>query len=212
MARKQVVLRREEILDATVAQINQRGIGTTRVADVASALGVSSGLLHYHFATKELLIEAAFSHAAQREMDSLRRIVTRSGSALTRLKALLRLYLPTGQAPDWRLWIDGWAAGMRDTGLQDVMRAMDEQWKSSLTTLIQEGVDNDEFHCADPRTATWRITVFLDGLAVPLVARRGVLQKSEAAQWVREHVAAQLGIEAEALAPRRAPARESAGS
>ncbi|NEE39767.1 TetR family transcriptional regulator, partial [Streptomyces sp. SID7982] len=47
MVRKKVVLRREEILDATVEQIKQRGIATTRVTDVASALGVSSGLIYY---------------------------------------------------------------------------------------------------------------------------------------------------------------------
>ncbi|MFF0451612.1 TetR/AcrR family transcriptional regulator [Streptomyces sp. NPDC004609] len=203
MARKQVVLRREEILDATVEQIKQRGIAATRVADVAAALGVSSGLLHYHFATKELLIEEAFSHAAQREMESLRRTVARSGSAVTRMKALLRLYLPAGQAPGWRLWIDGWSAGMRDKGLHDVMRTMDDEWKSSIVQLVQEGRDNGEFQCADPRVAAWRITLFLDGLAVQLVARRGVLERAEATQWVREHVGAQLGIDPAALGPRR---------
>ncbi|MFF7178615.1 TetR family transcriptional regulator C-terminal domain-containing protein [Streptomyces sp. NPDC008121] len=212
MARKQVVLRREEILDATVEQINRRGIATTRVADVATALGVSSGLLHYHFATKELLIEAAFTHAARREMESLRSVVGRSGSAVTRLKSLLRLYLPTGQAADWRLWIDGWSAGMRDPGLHDVMRTMDEEWKASLTELIRDGVERGEFHCTDPRTATWRITLFLDGIAVQLVARHGALQKAEAAGWVREHVAGQLGIEASALEPGRSAASASARS
>ncbi|MCM2422802.1 TetR/AcrR family transcriptional regulator [Streptomyces sp. RKAG293] len=204
MVRKQVVLRREEILDATVEQIKQRGIATTRVADVADALGVSSGLLHYHFATKELLVEEAFSYAAQREMEVLRATVARSSPALTRMKALLRLYAPTGQAAGWRLWIDGWSAGMRDTGLHDVMRTMDEEWKSAMVQLIQEGTDSGEFRCADPREAAWRITLFLDGLAVQLVARRGALQKAEAARWVREHVAAQLGIDPADLAARRA--------
>ncbi|MFJ4963439.1 TetR/AcrR family transcriptional regulator [Streptomyces sp. NPDC088729] len=212
MARKTVVLRREEILDATVEQIKQRGIATTRVADVAAALGVSSGLLHYHFATKELLVEEAFSHAAQREMESLRAALARKSPAMTRMKALLRLYAPMGQAVGWRLWIDGWSAGMRDTGLHDVMRTMDEQWKASIAQLVQEGMDSGEFRCADPREAAWRITLFLDGLAVQLVARRGALEKAEATRWVREHVAALLGVEPADLAPRRAAVQPSSGS
>ncbi|WP_371789840.1 TetR family transcriptional regulator [Streptomyces sp. NBC_01471] len=212
MVRKQVVLRREEILDATVEQIKQRGIAATRVADVAAALGVSSGLLHYHFATKEALVEEAFSHAAQREMTALRAAVARSAPAVTRMKALLRLYAPTGQVAGWRLWIDGWSAGMRDTGLHDVMRTMDDEWKSSISRLVQEGMDSGEFRCTDARHTAWRITLFLDGLAVQLVARRGVLDKAEAARWVREHVAGQLGIAPADLAARAAKSRQSAAS
>ncbi|WP_411120063.1 TetR/AcrR family transcriptional regulator [Streptomyces sp. 058-1L] len=212
MTRKQVVLRREEILDATVEQIKKRGIATTRVADVASALGVSSGLVHYHFATKEQLVEESFSHAARREIEALRATVGRPASAVTRLKALLRLYSPTGQSVGWRLWIDGWSAGMRDKGLQDVMQAMDEEWKAAFGRLIQEGVEHGEFQCADPREAAWRITLFLDGLAVQLVARRGVLEKAQALAWVREHVAAHLGIAASDLEPRHSTRRSSTTS
>ncbi|RYJ25352.1 TetR-family transcriptional regulator [Streptomyces sp. L-9-10] len=210
MARKKVVLRREEILEATVEQIKQRGIATTRVADVAGALKVSSGLVHYHFATKELLVEEAFAYAARREMEALRTTVGRAGSVVARMKALIRLYAPTGQAPGWRLWIDGWSAGMRDKGLHDVMREMDEEWKSRITALVQEGMDNGEFHCSDARVVAWRITLFLDGLAVQLVARRGALEKAEASQWVREHVAGQLGIDPAVLGPRRTAAQRAA--
>ncbi|MER6462048.1 TetR/AcrR family transcriptional regulator [Streptomyces sp. NPDC001288] len=203
VARKQVVLRREEILDATVEQIKQRGIATTRVADVAAALQVSSGLVHYHFTTKEQLVEEAFAHAARREMETLRATIGRPTSAITRLKAVLRLYSPTGQATSWRLWIDGWSAGMRDRGLQDVMMRMDGEWKSGITTLVEEGVRRGEFRCADPRAAAWHITLFLDGLAVQLAARRSALDKAEALRWVHEHVAAQLGVDPQSLAPRR---------
>ncbi|MFD7286581.1 TetR/AcrR family transcriptional regulator [Streptomyces sp. NPDC059863] len=209
MTRKKAVLRREEILEATVEQIKLRGITTTRVADVAGALKVSSGLVHYHFATKELLVEEAFAHAARREMEALRTTVARSDSAVTRMKALIRLYAPTGQAPGWRLWIDGWSAGMRDKGLHDVMRKMDEEWKSRIMSLVQEGMDSGEFHCADARVAAWRITLFLDGLAVQLIARRGALEKAEASRWVREHVAAELGIDPAALGPRRAAVQQA---
>ncbi len=210
VARKQVILRREEILDATVEQIKQRGIATTRVADVAGALNVSSGLVHYHFATKEQLVEEAFAHAARREMEALRTTVGRRTTAVARMKALLRLYSPVGQTPSWRLWVDGWSAGMREQGLQDVMQQMDAEWKARMTALVEEGAASGEFHCEDPRAAAWRITLFLDGLAVQLVARRGALEKAEAQRWVREHVAGQLGIPADLLGVRRA--RSTAGA
>ncbi|MFZ4276785.1 TetR/AcrR family transcriptional regulator [Streptomyces arboris] len=199
-----MVLRREEILDATVEQIKQRGIATTRITDVAGALGVSSGLIYYHFATKEQLIEATFTHAVRLELDEARAVLSRPAPALTRMKALLRLYSPTAKAATgWRLWIDGYSAGLRDKGLRTVMETMDEEWKRIFTSLIGEGMARGEFHCPDARAATWHITLFLDGLSVPMVARRGALRKDEAAAWMREHTAAALGIEARALGPGR---------
>ncbi|MDX3342675.1 TetR/AcrR family transcriptional regulator [Streptomyces baarnensis] len=204
MVRKKVVLRREEILDATVEQIKQRGIATTRITDVAGALGVSSGLIYYHFATKEQLIEATFTYAVRLELDEARAVLSRPAPPLTRMKALLRLYSPTAKAaPGWRLWIDGYSAGLRDKGLRTLMEAMDEEWKRIFTSLIGEGMERGEFHCPDARAATWRITLFLDGLAVPMVARRGALRKDEATAWMREHTAATLGIDARALGPGR---------
>ncbi|MEW1615697.1 MULTISPECIES: TetR family transcriptional regulator C-terminal domain-containing protein [unclassified Streptomyces] len=97
------------------------------------------------------------------------------------MKALLRLYSPTAKAaPGWRLWIDGYSAGLCDKGLRTVMENMDEEWKKIFTSLIAEGMARGEFHCSDARVATWRITLFLDGLAMQMIGRRGVLKKEEA--------------------------------
>ena len=89
MARKGVLLRREEIIDAMVEQISARGIAATRVADVASAMGVSTGLIFYHFETKEALLAAAFPRAMQHDMDDLAKIVARRSSASARLNAVI---------------------------------------------------------------------------------------------------------------------------
>ncbi|AWW43120.1 TetR family transcriptional regulator (plasmid) [Streptomyces cadmiisoli] len=199
-----MVLRREEILDATVEQIEQRGIATTRITDVASSLGVSSGLIYYHFETKEQLIEATFAHAARLELDAARAVLSRPAPVVTRLKALLRLYSPTAKTvPGWRLWIDGYSAGLRDRGLSTVMQEMDEEWKRIFTALVEEGMASGDFHCADARRTVWRITLFLDGLAVQMVARRGPLKRDEAITWMREHTAAELGIDPDVLGSRR---------
>jgi AcrR family transcriptional regulator len=50
--------RRREILEATCKVVIERGFANTRIADVANELGVSSGLIHYHFESKALFAEA----------------------------------------------------------------------------------------------------------------------------------------------------------
>ena len=61
-------LRREEMLSATVRQIQQQGIPALRIADVAAELGVSPALVIYHFQTKENLVAEAFRHAAEHDL------------------------------------------------------------------------------------------------------------------------------------------------
>lgn len=197
--RLSVAERREELLRAAVEQIEARGVAAVRIADVASVLGVSNALVLYHFATKEKLVAAAFTHAAEGDLAKLRRILGRRTSALRRLRAAVRWYAPTGQAKGWRLWIEGWAASLREPALQEVTRDLDRRWKAAITEVIAEGVAADEFHCPDPTGTALRLTALLDGLAVQLTSYPGAVSRARAQEWVDETLARELGLEREAL-------------
>lgn len=181
-----MLLRRDEIIDAMVEQITARGIAATRVADVASALGVSTGLIFYHFDTKEALLAEAFPRAMQRDLDDLAKIVARKSPALARLKAVVKLYSPAGGAPGWRLWVDGWAAALRDDGLADVMKDIDTVWRSAVHDLIVQGNAAGEFDCKDPAVSAARITALLDGLAVQAVVRGAGPSPAKRKLWIDE--------------------------
>ncbi|WP_328877896.1 TetR/AcrR family transcriptional regulator [Streptomyces sp. NBC_00299] len=197
--RLSVAERREELLRAAVEQIEARGVAAVRIADVAAALGVSNALVLYHFATKEKLVAAAFTHAAQDDLARLRRVLGRRTTALRRLRAAVRWYAPTGQAKGWRLWIEGWAAALREPALQEVTRDLDRQWKAALAEVIAEGVAADEFRCPDPMGAALRLTALLDGLAVQMTSYRGAVSRARAQEWVDEALARELGLAREAL-------------
>ncbi|MGW1957954.1 TetR/AcrR family transcriptional regulator [Streptomyces sp. NPDC001920] len=198
--RLSVAERREELLRAAVEQIEARGVTAVRIADVASALGVSNALVLYHFDTKEKLVAAAFSYAAEGDLTRLRKILGRRTTALRRLRAAVRWYAPTGQAKGWRLWIEGWAAALREPALQEVTRDLDRQWKAALTEVLAQGVAAGEFDCPDPTGTALRLTALLDGLAVQLTSYSGAVSRARAREWVDEALARELGLEREALA------------
>ncbi|WP_432195102.1 TetR/AcrR family transcriptional regulator [Streptomyces sp. bgisy027] len=197
--RLSVAERREELLSAAVEQIEVRGVAAVRIADVASVLGVSNALVLYHFDTKEKLVAAAFSHAAEGDLAHLRRLLGRRTTALRRLRAAVRWYAPTGQAKGWRLWIEGWAAALREPALQEVTRDLDRQWKGAITEVIAEGVAAGEFRCPDPGATALRLTALLDGLAVQLTSYPGAISRTRAQEWVDEALAQELGLERKAL-------------
>ncbi|WP_079178020.1 TetR/AcrR family transcriptional regulator [Streptomyces mangrovisoli] len=193
--RLSVAERREELLRAAIGQIEERGVAAVRIADVAAALGVSNALVLYHFSTKEKLLAAAFAHAAEGDLAHLRGLLDRRTTALRRLRAAVRWYAPTGQAKGWRLWIEGWAAALREPALREVARGLDRQWKAAIAEVIAEGVAADEFRCPDPTASALRLTALLDGLAVQLTSYTGTVSRARAQQWVDEALARELGLE-----------------
>ncbi|UZI27283.1 TetR/AcrR family transcriptional regulator [Streptomyces sp. VB1] len=113
--RLNVAERREELLRATVGQVEARGVSSVRIADVASVLGVSNALVLYHFSTKEKLVVAAFAYAAEADLE-------------------------------------------------------------------------------DPRSAAWRLTALLDGMAVQTTPYAGPLSRATMLRWTDEALARELGI------------------
>jgi AcrR family transcriptional regulator len=197
VARLTVEDRREEILRATVAQIAERGVAAIRVADVATALGVSTALVFYHFRSKDRLVAEAFAYAARRDLDRLAEVAGSGGTARRRLVRALRLYHPSGSAaPGWRLWIDGWSAALRTPELRRVCKRLDLRWRDTIAGIIADGVAAGEFACPDPAGAAWRITALIDGLAVQTTVHRGVLTRKQAEAWAYEQAARELGLAA----------------
>ncbi|MDH6212909.1 TetR/AcrR family transcriptional regulator [Streptomyces pseudovenezuelae] len=197
--RLSVAERREDLLRAAIEQIEVRGVAAVRIADVASTLGVSNALVLYHFSTKEKLVAAAFTYAAEDDLAHLRKLLGRRTTALRRLRSAVRWYAPTGPAKGWRLWIEGWAAALREPALREVTRDLDRQWKAALAEVIAEGVTAGEFHCPDPHGTALRLTALLDGLAVQLTSYAGAVPRARAQEWVDEAVARELGLAREAL-------------
>jgi AcrR family transcriptional regulator len=198
VVRRRADLRREEILQAASAVVARLGFARTRVADVAGELGVSTALVFYHFETKERLLSEAFLHSAEADLARLDKAVAGTGTARSRLRAVLRLYAPAGPAPGWTLDIDAWSEALRTPEIRDVSRRLDRRWRAAIEAVIVDGVRDGEFACPEPRASAERIAAMLDGLAVATQVRRSV-PRSRAARWAVEHAARELGIDPEAL-------------
>lgn len=201
MARRKVEVRRDEILRATIEQVTQHGFTQTRVADVAAALDISTGLVFYHFESKEALLSAAFAYAAERDLERLDAAASGRGSAARRLAKILRMYGPEDSGAGWSLWIDAWATGLRSPEMAEVSQGLDVRWKDTVADVIRQGVERGEMTCADPSGAAWRITAMLDGLAVQSTVHAGVVSSRQVTSWVRHTAAAELGMDPAALRP-----------
>ena len=198
MGRRKVEVRREEILVATIAEIEKSGMSALRVSDIAAGLGVSSGLVFYHFDTKDALLVDALEYAVVRDADRLDRALAKEGEPLERLRRVLTSYGPTGAAHGWTLWIEAWSTALREPSIQASLRKLDKRWRDALQDVITEGVTTGVFNCEDPKGTVARVGALLDGLSVASLIYKSVNRK-ELQSWVRNTTADELGIPRAAL-------------
>ncbi len=196
--RRTVEVRREEMLAATTDLLDRIGLAAIRVSDVARALGVSPGLVFYHFGNKDALVAEAFGYAVDQDLHRLDQAVARGTDPVDRLRRVLRLYGPTGSATGWRLWIDAWALAQREPRIRAVLRRMDRRWCAVLRGVVEQGVAEEAFECADPDAMVIRISALLDGLSVALLVYRSVSRR-QLREWVAGAVALELGLDTASL-------------
>jgi AcrR family transcriptional regulator len=198
MVRRQVDVRREEILDATVEHVRMHGLASTRVSDVAAALACSTSLVFYHFGTKDDLLVAAFEHAAARDLAQLDAAVARGTDPLDRLRRVVRLYGPTGAAVGWRIWIDAWASALRDPAIRRTLRRLEARWNAVLRAIIEEGAADGTFTVKDAAATVAKVSALFDGLTVGSLVY-GSVTRRQLRGWIAEMLAAELGVDVDAL-------------
>jgi AcrR family transcriptional regulator len=191
--RQTVDERRAEILETTCTVVIERGFAATRIADVANKLGVSTGLIHYHFENKQQLLAEALKFAARNDMARMEAQIAGAPTALAKLDRVFKLYAPDEDDYAWMLWIDSWGEALRNPSMEEISQELDIQSKDQIESIIEAGVAKGEFRCADPTGSAWRLSALIDGLAVQ-VAAHDVLTRSELLRHVRTAAAFELGL------------------
>ncbi len=193
--RKDVDERRAQILDATQEVALERGLADLRVGDVAQHLGISSGLVHYHFSSKDELLVEMLGNMATSDIARLQETVAASGDPVDRLDGALREYLPaSGRDESWALWIDWWDEALRSEALATISSQFDTAWAGILEELIESGVADGVFDSKDPHGAAWRLSALLDGLAIQVVLPRRTLSRREMLDHARVGAAREVGL------------------
>ncbi|MGZ4447733.1 MAG: TetR/AcrR family transcriptional regulator [Nocardioides sp.] len=207
--------REREILAATRALFDERGVRDAQIEDVARAVGINRAIVYRHFTGKEEL----FALTLVGYLDELRAALAEAGEAhddvRERLQAIVGAFVDYGL--EHPAFIDCAQTLMRRSG-PELLDEMSESalfrlgrgisgCLSSLTAALQDGVDSGVFSVADPTLLA--NTLYASGLGALQLARVGILV-TEAAPGVPtvgeispEQVKDYLVASALALAERR---------
>jgi len=135
----------------------------------------------------------AFQYFADEDIERIRRYSAK-GSATARLRRLLRLYGPTGNATSWQLWMDAWSLAIRDESIRGALKLMDKLWRQTLEAAIIDGVELGEFVCPDPQSSVFKISALTDGLSIASLLYRSVT-RTQLRSWILEATAREVGLD-----------------
>jgi AcrR family transcriptional regulator len=168
-----------------------------RIARIAAEAGVSAGLVHYHFASRDALLEEALEHSYERAGDLRLAAVGEGEVTVTqRLQAMIDHCLPSDRSlrDDWVLWVELWLRGARDPGLRPVAARLYGRLHVWFAEALAEGIAANELADCDVDRMTDRLLALIDGYGIRVLTEdpRMPLQRARTEIW--DAVAGDLGV------------------
>jgi AcrR family transcriptional regulator len=184
---------RERLLDAAVRLIAREGIDNVRIARIATEAGVSPGLVHYHFASRDALLEEALEHSYEHAGDTrLGTLEAAGASATDRLAGMIDQCLP-GTAPlrdDWVLWAELWLRAAREPALRPTAARLYARLHEWFAATIRD------LGAPDPDRVADRLLALIDGYGVRVLSEDPAMPLARARAEIWAAIGAELGLPA----------------
>jgi AcrR family transcriptional regulator len=186
---------KEKILAAAAKVIAEQGLAGVRMAGIAKAAGVSTGLLHYHFDTKERLFAEVLVWSDKRSSvvdQEARRDDGRRPPE--RLAAYLDRCLPSDERleQDWLLWQELSSLCLRHPQLEQVGVDLYDHLYDTAESIIDDGVASGDFQLPEggSRMVAEAAIAMCDGLGTRVLSKGPDLTLAGA----RHILAAMVGV------------------
>ena len=132
---------------------------------------MSTASVHYHFATREGLLAAAFEQSFAIAGDAADEHEVRAGGRRwsgcgARSRPPCRSMGPRRR--EWELWVELWLRAVRvpEPALRETAAHVYSRLHASFRALLDEGVAAGEFAVADPHGAADRLVAAVDGFGL----------------------------------------------
>lgn len=141
---------RDKLIDAAFRAVARDGLADTNVKSIAAEAGVNPGLLHYHFASKDAVLEAAVESATARYVAEIDALI-----AATPAERLFDAYVQFATATLeanrdlFRVRLSLGVRAMNDAGLAARLEVANEAIRGRLAAVFAAGAGRSEVNDRD---------------------------------------------------------------
>ena len=143
---------REEILRHAATLFSSKGVGATRLSDIAASVGVSPPAIYYHFDNVDAIVEQLLTYVVEESAAFATAAALEHGTAADRLRALVEQHVERLTAGPYDVWF---VAGMSDAERArfPAVTRQAVRWRQAVARLVQEGARSGELRSVDPQLA-----------------------------------------------------------
>lgn len=202
MAHKSSSERREQISEALLAVMAERGFAKASIARIAEEAGVTPGLIHYHFANKQAILLDVLRRLMEGQMERLETQLASLEAPGDKLDALIDAFLAVGDSADPDVvaaWVTISAEAIRQPEVRDAFGEALHAITGRVHDIIAQGVSSGDFDI-EPLTidaCAAAIVALVQGYFSMAATAREAIPAGSAAPSARRMVAGLLGQEVE---------------
>lgn len=168
-------LQQENIRDAAARLFARRGLMATRIADIAAEAGVSSGLVHHYFGTKNRLFAELVDNVLVNAPAVTAAALTMDATPGQRVRHVVEtMLLGVRHAPHlYMLVVQAQSSEGVPEGVRARVAKVGEQGNAGLVRLIADAQESGEVRAGNPTVLAHHLGAFVQGLAIAVTFAGG---------------------------------------
>lgn len=183
--------RRRSLISATVDAIHERGYCDVTISQIANRAGVSGGLAHHYFGSKDQLLAATMRHLLKDLGDGIRDRLRNAETPRARISAIIDGNFAIGQFREAVIaaWLAFYVQSRTTASNKRLLQIYSARLASNLTFNLRSFMDHSEARCVAEGTAS-----MIDGVWIRQALRDGPVDRLGAIRMVEDYVEAQIEL------------------
>ncbi len=176
-------LRRQQLIDSTIASIAKRGFSDTTMKYVAQGANLSHGIVNFHFQSKEQLLAETLRYVTEEYRAVWMRAIQRAGpGAAERLAAFLLAAFEPAVCSRKKLavWHAFYGEAKSRPTYRKISDAQDEERMNAVVELVRQVVAEGGYDHLDPLLMARGLDSMTDGLWLELLLGTSKLDRKAA--------------------------------
>jgi TetR/AcrR family fatty acid metabolism transcriptional regulator len=168
-----------QIMYAALQVFAQKGIGNTRMIEIAEKAGIGKGTIYEYFRSKDEIFLAAFRYHLTEYNKNLEVLLNDKDDPRDKLRILIKHTLPdfinhSGEFAG--IMMDIWAEGIRNKN-EKILEAINlkqiyAQYRTQIISILKQGIEQHMFKPIDTQALAALIIGALDGVMLQWIVDR----------------------------------------
>ena len=166
MANSKENIRKQQILDAALNIIVEKGYDNARMDDIVKISGMSKGAIYYYYKSKKDIYLDLVNHWVHLYAGSLNEISNDDLSATDQLKGLFEYFIDQFENNPlvFRALVEFWSLSTRDKDFHRKLLKVYREFLGLISAILEGGIKSKEFKKLDVKTASLSIMINIEGI------------------------------------------------